>query len=246
MLRFFATLLAIACLVTPAQAGMSIASLSIHRQTALATNVLTTAGSDCPVGSLIVVYTAYLTVVDTLSSVTDSAGNTYQAPFDNIAGTLVGVGWAYAKSSTVDLPIGGTITATFAGAETSKVGALCISASHPASPLDTSNHTDNGVAATASANVNTGTLTNATEVVIGLLALASTTATANCNGSYALALASIANSPSLQVCTQAVASTASVGFAPTWSDANNYVTDLVSFQGVSPTLPAISMTGVGP
>ena len=106
-----------------ANAAITVATLGTRTQTASTTSVLTTAGNACAAGSTIIVFTSYVTVADTLSSATDSAGNTYKTPIDNIAGTSVGIGWVYAVNTGTNLPIGGTITLTYSGSTVSAMAA---------------------------------------------------------------------------------------------------------------------------
>lgn len=230
----------------PVQAAMVPTSLGSQKVAASTTNVLTT-GADCPVGSLIVLIGSYTTIADTLSSVADSAGNTWQTPFDNIVGTGIGIGFAYAKNTTIDLPNAGTITATFAGSTVNAVAVVCVSNADPVAPLDTSNHSATGLAASAATTVNTGTLANATEIVIGGFTTATAMGASNlCNGSFSKTVSLSGTSPALDLCTLVVSSTGSVAFSPTWTTANNYASDVVSFQGVSVKSPSFGLTGVGP
>lgn len=212
-----------------AQAALAAVTLGNHNQAAATTNVLTTVTNDCPVGSLIFILTAYTTVADTLVSVTDSAGNTWQTPIDNVTGTGIGIGVGYAKNSTVDLPIGGTITATFGGSVTTSVVGVCISGAATTTPLDIHNINTTGLAATSATTLNSGTLNNSVELVIGVFGTASTASSPTCNGSFGGGF-QLNGIPSAKICALAVASTASVAFTPSWTNVNNYASDMLSFS----------------
>lgn len=207
--------------------------LGTHNQVASGTNILTTSTNDCPVGSFIIVYVSFTTIADTLSSVADSAGNSYTV-LENELGTAIGIGIAYCISSTFDLPVGGTITATMGGTVTSEIGASCVSGIAISSPIDVSAKTSNGLAATAAASVSTGTLSQPTEILFGLLACTASTGAITLGGSWNQLAnsSSSASTPTVTIAYQIVSSTASVAWAPTWSTARNYVTDLITVKGL--------------
>lgn len=228
---------------SPALAFFSAIGIGNHNQAAALTNVVPTT-ADCPPGSTIMVSASFLTVADPLTGVVDSAGNTYQTPIDNISGTGVGIGTAYAYNTLNDLPSAGTITATLGGSVTSTVGALCLRGASSSDPLDTHANSAVGLAAMASTTVNTGTLALPREFVVGVLGTpASMGGGPPCNGNYARSVSSPTSAPALIMCQQTpTTGTASVAFSPTWTNANNYAVDLMSFKGPPATLGS---TGVG-
>lgn len=197
------------------------------------TNVLTTSGFAAPPGSLIVVTVSFATVADTLTSVSDSAGNTYVV-LENETGTGIGVGWAYCVNSTTNLPIGGTITGTFGGSVTTELTANYVTGIVLVGPVDVSAKTSNGLAATAAASVATGTLSQANEILFAVIGAPTTFGAVTFGGSWLAAIGAGAATPALAVGYQIVASTASVAWAPTWVNAVNYVSDLISFKGLVP------------
>lgn len=243
----FALIAALLSLAQPCEAALSVVTLGSAHGTAATTRALTTATNDCPIGSLIVAETANVTIIDTLSSVVDSAGNTWQTPIDNLSGTGIGIGWAYAVNSTVDLPIGGTITATFSGSTTSALSAVCIGGAATSSPLDVHNQSANGLAASSATTVNSGTLSQANEILLGGLNTATTSGTVTCGGSFTKTNAGASATPNPTICTLIVAATTSVAFSPTWTTSPNYITDLISFEapgGVAAT-PGSPLTAIG-
>lgn len=249
MKRLLLTLALLAGSVAPAYAALSLANLGQHNVPGNATNILTTATNACAAGSLIVVQASYGTLADPLSSVVDSAGNTYQTPIDVISGTSIGSAWAYAINTSSNLPVGGTITATFAGANANAIQAVCIGGADTSTPLDKSNNTAQGTGTTSASTVSTGTLSNTAEVVLGTLANPTAPGTVTCGGSFTKI--AFNGTPSVNLCYQIVASSSSVSFAPTWVNSVNYVTDLISFQapgGGGPTGPpagSLGLLGVG-
>ena len=115
---------------------------------------------------------SHITVADTLSSVADSAGNTWQTPIDVNVGTGVGQGIAYAANTTANVPVGSTVTATFSGSTVAQISVRCVSRRADANtPIDKHNNFTTGTAST-SATVSTGTLSQATELIIGFVSLA--------------------------------------------------------------------------
>jgi hypothetical protein len=248
-MRFLALFIAaFGLLSSPCEAALSAVSINTHTSAGATTNVLTTSGSDCPIGSLPVVATVYLTIADTLSSVADNVSNTWQAPFDNITGTLVGVGSAYAINTTADISVGKTITATFAGSTPSGIAGICITGAATTSPLDVSNKTQQGTAATAATSVSTGTLAQANEIVVGVLVGTVAIGVVTCGTGWTkLPTLSNANG-SVTICVQIVAATTSVSFAPTWANTANYVTDVYSFKaaGGATITPTRTLLGAGP
>lgn len=228
---------AYAVIGTPAQLG--------HKETvAASTGVITTAANDCPVGSTIVLAAAYTTIADTLSGVVDSAGNVWQTPIDNTTATTVGIGFVYALNTTVDLPIGGTITATFGGATNSQVRAMCISGLLPTAALDTHNHTATGTGTTAT-SVATGTLAQANELVFGELGTATSAAGYTPGGGYSNYATTNTNTPSVTLSFKTVAATTTVTFAPSWTTSSNYVSNILSFKGVAGS-SNLTLMNVGP
>lgn len=198
---------------------------------AATTATLTTATNAAPVGSLIVVFARYTTVADTLSSVADSAGNSYTL-LENITGTGIGIGIAYCAGSTVNLPVGGTITGTFAGATNSTITSGVVS-NAASVPVDAHNKTSQGLAATTTGAIATGVLTQADEVIFSFTGTVSTGTPWTDDAAFTVLTGAI--SASHRVSYKVVSSTASVSATTTWSGANNYVCDLVSFKGSTAT-----------
>lgn len=196
---------------------------------------MTVAVNSAPVGSLIVVFCKYITIADTLSGVVDSAGNTYIL-LENFTGTGIGLGIAYCEGSTVNLPIGGTITATFAGATNNAISAAVVSGIALSGSIDKHNNTAQGVAATTTGAVTTGTLAQSDEVAFMYVP---TTAGAGgftpAAGFTALAGASaVAFSVSYDV----VAVNTSISNTTTWVNSVGFVADLITFKAPAAALPA--------
>jgi len=188
---------------------------------------------------------AYTTVADTLTSVADSAGNTWAAAFDNNNTTGIGMGLDYALNTTVDLPVGGTITATLVGTGTSTTSAFCVQGIGVLSALDISNQVSTGLAATSATTVNTGTLNFNNELVIGILATATSGAGYAPGGSFVTQGTVDTDIPSINFGTQVVGTNASVASSPTWTGASNYVSDVVTFKGVAVGGASAMVLGIG-
>jgi hypothetical protein len=230
----------------PARAAITAVSLGTHFQSTSGTNVLTTAGNACPTGSTIILFWSSVTTSSTLSSVADSAGNTWQTPIDNNTGNTVHLAFAYAVNTGSSLAIGGTITATNSLSAGTNVGAICGGGLATSSPLDKSGLFQTGASATSATTNSTGTLTLANELIVGGLAINNNSGTITCGGSFAKTVTSTTG-PSFAICTLIVSSTASVGWNPSWVNANSYNDDLVTFE--KPGAPTVStrraLTGAG-
>lgn len=206
--------------------------LGSHNSAAATTNALTTATNDCPVGSLIVVFAAYSTVADTVSGVTDSAGNTYVV-LDNFVGTGIGVAICYCVNSAFDLPVGGTITVTFGGATASSISAVTVPNAATASPVDKHAITDSGLAATTTNAMSTGVLAQADSIIFNLVGTAAGPGVTTASAGFTK-IAGLSGTPTVFPEYKIVASTVSTSCTPTWGTANNYAADMVVFKGVSP------------
>lgn len=222
---------------TQAMATMTVGNIGQRNQTAT-TNVITT-GLDCPIGSMQLEAAAYVTIADTLASTVDSATNTWGTPFDNIAGTGVGIGWNFANNTTHDLPNGGSISSTFSGTTASEVNAACVSGVITSSPLDKSAITAQGLTATSGTTLNSGTLSQATETIFAAVALSAAGGTFSCGAGFTK-LSQISQIPTVVICYDIVTATSSVAFTPSWVSAANYVEDMISIKGVA------SLGGAGP
>lgn len=228
--RILLAALAVVAGTLPARALPPVSATSLGTNIVAAASVtLTTTTNDCPVGSLIVVGAAY-SVTGSLTSVTDSAGNTYVSPIDNIAGTGGGIAWSYAINTGVDLPIGGTITANFATATTTRISVICVQGIATSAPLDRSNNTAQGLAATSATTVTTPALRQTHEIVVGGLASGSAVGTNNCGTGYTKQVNGSTGAAVMVVCTIIVSSQSAVSFLPTWTSSVNYVTDVITFS----------------
>lgn len=202
-----------------------------------ATLVLTTT-TDGPVGSLIVLGTRTGSAASVLSSVADSAGNTWTVLDAGSSVTNI-PGCAYAKNSSVDLPSGGTITATFSGtAGTKSVEAFYITGCDNTAPADAHNQTSSGTA-TSATSVATGTLAQADEIVLGLAGLGNTSGGFTGDAAFTNIGNTDTTNGGLFAAYKIVASTASQAWVPTWTTSRNYGSNVVSFKGAaSVALPA--------
>lgn len=241
MMRKIFLAIAFALCATQAQAALVVTPLGKAQGIPNGSNqiVLTTV-ADCPVGSLIVLFDGGATAVaNNLSSIADSASNSYAAPFDGHvnAAAFANLIWANAINTAHDLPLGGTITSTYANNSTNhSFLAICITGAATASPLDISAKTANGagVAATSATTVNSGTLGQANEVVLAGEAFGGNSGTVTCGGAYTKYETQVSGSTGIAtLCGQVVASTASVAFSPTWGTSQTWITDLISFKGVA-------------
>lgn len=231
MKKFLALLLASAFAFTPAKA-MVAATLGNRVVTLSTTNALTTV-ADCPIGSAVLVLAVRTTTASVLSTVSDSAGNSWGAPFDNTVGTGVALSWALSAKTTVDIPLGATITATFSGATISNIAALCVNGA-ASSPLDVSANGVSGLAATTSTAINTAVLTQPNEFMVVGLGTAAATGSNSSTGTVPFGrFINGTGTPSAIVFARFLSSTSSQPIVSTWANANNYVTDVISLKATN-------------
>lgn len=250
-MKLRAALLALlACFaLTPARAAISIVTLGVGGNGSSITLSGTTT-ADCPIGSTIILFATETTIADTLISVADDVGNTWAATFDNLTGTGIGLGWGIAINTTIDLPIGAHITATFGGATPNAMTGACIQGLATTSPKDILGQTSQGLAAMSATTVNSGTLSQASEIVLYGLGGAIAVGTVTCGTGWTSLSSGVSNTPSARICYQIVSSTASVAGSPTWGNPSNYILDLISLKGsggaAAAPLASLTTMGVGP
>jgi hypothetical protein len=209
-------------------------TMGSHNQTsAQNTNVLTTVTNDCPIGSAAYLVAAYTTIASTLSSVVDSGGNAWQTPIDNTTTTGLGIAVAYTMNTTADIPIGGTVTATFAGNTASTIVVQCLKLAAKNNMLDVHGKTATGAAA-SSASVASGTLASADELVATFVAGSGPMGTLGsaCSGFANIGGSSQTTTPSVYGQVSRPAATPSLSCAPAWTNSITYVTDMFSFAGL--------------
>lgn len=193
-----------------------------------------TTGAAVPTGSLILVVAGYATVLDTLTSVTDSVGNVYTV-IENDAGTGIGVSLAYC-ANCISLTNIQVITANFSGSTVNSVACGYVPNVAPSSPLDTSGHSSTGLAATSASSVATGTLAMSDEIVIGIVGTNASTGLASSTG-FTNLKGQANTGATIRMLYDIVAATTSVAWAPSWSTAANYASAVFSFKGIAAGLP---------
>lgn len=171
----------------------------------------------------------------TVSSVADSAGNTYtQATTSGLIGSQA-EGSLWYKANATAMAIGGTITVTWSGATSAlnakAVQAIKISTGIAASPLDKVQNA--GSVSSSSASLVTATLSQANEIAIGVSAVFPGTQPAYTQPSgftNALTLAVTGNGP-VNLDYKVTSATTAVTYAPAWGSAGINVEALATFKG---------------
>lgn len=203
-----------------------------NNNVAVTSQAITTT-APCAAGSLVVVTGSFGNTTRTLSSVTDSASNTYTVLAEMPSNTSFISGFAYAVLSST-LPSGGSVTLNWSatsGANGVSSVAACITGNVPTSPLDASNHTANGNAGTSASTVSTGVLAQAPEAIIGFVAANAGSQTFTCGGAFAVGAQYVGSAgQNIAICAQKVTATTSVSFTPSWTVAGAYTTDVISFK----------------
>lgn len=129
---------------------------------AIGTTLIITTGAVANVGDTIIVAISGPTA-NTVSSVQDSAGNTYVDDRDRV-GTNHN-GWVYRASVTIQLSSGGTITINKTNNGITGAAAIAVSGLDTATPLDATGAA-NGSSTTPSASATTA---NAIDIVVGMV-----------------------------------------------------------------------------
>lgn len=219
---------------TPVAIGVTAAAV------ASGSSFTTTANASA--GSLIVVALWNRTMTEAITSVTDSAGNTYTRAAANT--TLVQELWYCANC--LNLPSGGTITAT-TPTDSYHANAIAASGVAAASPVDVTSLSNN-VASQTSVSLASGTLAASNEMLVGMTRIA-----AGSYGTYTQASGFTASASSLARAAFAyrvVTSNASVTYGPSWVNAQTTSGLLVSFKvaannySLAVTVGAFTLTGV--
>jgi hypothetical protein len=187
----------------------------------------TTANS--PLGATIVAMFS-TNMVLTLSSVTDSAGNTYTVGPTIQSGAGATCAIAYCVNAKA-LGSGGTITGTWSAAATNR-GVTAYSVTGIAS-VDVVGAGVFSASSVTSLSMSTGALAQANEVIFGALCVNTTAAGAAASG-FTVGSYNATNDDIVPFW-QIVSSTASVTFNPTWTNSHNAAANLVTFKGVPDT-----------
>lgn len=212
---------------TPAQLGTASAASG-----GVDTLAITT-GPNSAAGNLLVLLAAHGTAAETISSVADSASNTYAAGTQVSSGNFA-IRPFYSAASAL-LLAGGTITTTFSSNDQQYAAAISIPGVLASSPLDKQ------AAGTASSgtspSIATGTLAQANEVVIGFIIVEAGAADTfteasgfTTGGSIALASNSI-----LRWAWKETTATTTVTYAPTLGTSRSYIANVLSFKAASAT-----------
>lgn len=209
-----------------------------------ATSLSITTGATVPAGATILLAT-YLTLVSSsgsagVTSISDSAGNTYTAVDSGAAVKNTAVGGpmvCYIANNVNQLNSGSSITINFASGQQSILMAASYVTGLTASPVDKINNST--VSTTGSgATVSTGTLSQPSEIVIGMMAALDQTSLSFTQASGFTTMtgpANVSNSnlSGFQWGYQIVSSTSSVSYTPSASLSGTFVwgEDVFSLKG---------------
>lgn len=191
--------------------------------------------ADSPAGNAIAVFAGTGANL-TITSVTDSAGNTYTGgtSVQNVSNdSTVRPFWVF---NAAHLPAGGTITVTYSGSSSDQqVSAISVGGVLTSSALDTQGA---GVKGTGTApSSSTGTLASSSEIVLGFTHVhvgASDTFT-EVAGFTSNTLAGSGAGSGLHSAYKIVSATTSVTYNPTLGTSRDYTSNVLSFKGASPT-----------
>lgn len=212
---------------------------SANATSGVAATLAMTTTADSPVGSLVIVAVAYRSA-SAISSVTDSAGNTYSGDTQTTNTVSVRLFWSVI---TTDLPSGGTITATYASSTSAKIITAIVIAgcatSSPADAMVSATGTSTGPSVTSG----TLTLTNGSEIAIGVV-VANGTETWSPEGTGFTGIGSVPQSTvmALHWAYQTVSSNTALTYAPTMSASVAWAAQI---QGFYAAASGSTVTGAG-
>lgn len=177
---------------------------------------------------------------NTVSSVTDSAGNTYVADKTQ-TGTNQNA-FVYRATVTTQLPSGGTITISKGAALATGASAIAVSGCATVSPLDATGSA-NGNSTTPSASAST---TNANDIVIGMTAYQTFTLTQPGGAWNALTGNTSQSSGKVDWAYQIVSVTGTYTYNPTLDLAAGWADIVVSYKAAAGGgSPELMLLGVG-
>lgn len=202
---------------TPVQLGATTAGAG-------STTLVLTTSADAPVGSLIVVLAA-MSNNGSLTSVVDSAGNSYVAGalINNTVGKMKPF-WAF---STVDLAAGGTVTATYAGTTGVKLIAAVAVAGIAARDAQAAGASGSGT----TPSIASGVLGWPNEIVFGICDISGAASDTFTEASGFTANIAALNTDALRWAYQIVSASASVTYAPTLGTSRNWGVNTLTFSG---------------
>jgi hypothetical protein len=193
------------------------------------TTLVVTTGADAPVGTLLTVFV--LEAGASAITIADSAGNTWTAGYDLAAATptfkQVKEFWSVLAN---DLPLGGTITVTFASSHSGIVVAIATSGIG-ASP---SNIQGAGVnSTTTTPSISTGTLATANQIIFGVVGVNSGAGRTFTEPGAFTQIANVATGDLLHVAYAIVSSTGSVTYNPVPSASVSCWINVSSFEAAA-------------
>jgi len=195
-----------------------------------ATLVLTTT-ADAPVGTLIVVAVGYKNN-GAISSVSDSAGNTYTGNTQTSSSNgSIRLFWTIVAT---DLPQGGTITATYSATANNKLLIAANVSGIAASPADaTVGATGTGTAPSVTSGTLNAAAATAGEIVFGVGEAAASETWSAEGGFTALATVNQSTTSSLHLAYQTVNATTALTYAPTINTSAIWVAQIQGFIGAA-------------
>lgn len=210
---------------------------------ASATSIVLTTGADAPAGQAIAVFPFTLAGASGPTSVTDSAGNTYQLITTDAAGNSVSF---YVCSNPAHLALGGTITANFGGAASAHgLGALTCPGILPSlDPHDISSGAVTGTS-TSSTLITTNTLTQGDELAFFGIGFSGTITAWTPSAGWTGILAQNATVFG-QVAYQIVTATPALTASSTWGSTRGYKGRVWTLKGnTQPYWQSAGLQGVG-
>jgi hypothetical protein len=241
-MRVFLLLLALLASIGSAQAqiGTPTSILTPVTNSASGTAISTTV--DTPIGSLIVVaVSAWNSLNGTVTSVTDSAGNSYTA-VQRAANASEPYPSAifYSSNTPNDLPNGGTITATNSGGVTQNVAAYKISGANGGIDVSTSTFVNGNT----TLSLSSGVLAVPNEILIGVTSSRNSLSGFTAGSPFTELLFGVTGVSTFAY--DIVSATTSVTYGPSWTNNGAMIGLLVSFkQSVASGAPQRMLTGVG-
>jgi hypothetical protein len=194
-----------------------------------------TTTDNCPAGNLIVVVPYPNALGDTITNVTDSAGNTYTKAVATAAGSQYFTCSIWYCTNCLHLPAGGTITIS---GSSSSIDFTAYSVANANGGLDVTNSTQKTTTTGSSLSLSSGSLAQADTILFAACFPSNAPATPTASGwtPYDGAYAYY----------KTPGSTSSQSFAPSWSGAARAAAVIAAFKGSSVTTHAATGALTGP
>lgn len=229
-------------LAHPCFGAVTVQSIGKNATAAGALTLVITTTADCPTGSTLFVATAENLTSVTISTATDSAGNTYTGG-TAINGTGLKIRPFHALSA-IHLPLGGTITITYSASTVAQAAvASCAATGITATDTQAAGASGNNTSPSITGSV----LAQASEIVFGFVAVAvggSDSFTED--ATYSPVDAALQSGGlALHLAYRQTNATTAPTYAPTLGTTRQWVANLRTYKAISASCGSLALGGAG-